>query len=157
MTRCNSFQTPEDDLYRSERRTKQSQPGPCDRKMVSKVPEFHETLGAGLGCHHADLQIYADVRAVIYMTNAIESLNATYRKLNRQRSVFLSGQALLKVLYLATFETTKNGRCRSETGGRYMVNWRSCMRTAYQTEQKASQNGRKIRLLLTYYPVWIVY
>ena len=49
----------------------------------------------------------ADVRTVIYTTNAIESLNATYRKLNRQRSVFPSGQALLKALYLATFEATK--------------------------------------------------
>ena len=44
---------------------------------------------------------------VIYTTNAIESLNSTYRKLNRQRSVFPSGQALLKALYLATFEATK--------------------------------------------------
>lgn len=49
----------------------------------------------------------ADVRTVIYTTNAIESLNSTYRKLNRQRSVFPSGQALLKALYLATFEATK--------------------------------------------------
>lgn len=30
----------------------------------------------------------ASVRKVIYTTNAIESLNSTYRKLNRQRSVF---------------------------------------------------------------------
>ena len=51
----------------------------------------------------------ANVRTVIYTTNAIESLNATYRKLNRQRSVFPSAQALLKALYLATFEATKNG------------------------------------------------
>ena len=49
----------------------------------------------------------ADVRTVIYTTNAIESLNSTYRKLNRQRSVFPSDQALLKALYLATFEATK--------------------------------------------------
>ena len=49
----------------------------------------------------------ADVRSVIYTTNAIESLNSTYRKLNRQRSVFPSDQALLKALYLATFEATK--------------------------------------------------
>lgn len=48
-----------------------------------------------------------DVRTVIYTTNAIESLNSTYRKLNRQRSVFPSDQALLKALYLATFEATK--------------------------------------------------
>ena len=49
----------------------------------------------------------SDVRTVIYTTNAIESLNSTYRKLNRQRSVFPSSQALLKALYLATFEATR--------------------------------------------------
>ena len=48
-----------------------------------------------------------DVRKVIYTTNAIESLNSSYRKLNRQRSVFPSDTALLKALYLATFEATK--------------------------------------------------
>ena len=48
-----------------------------------------------------------DVRKVIYTTNAIESLNSTYRRLNRQRSVFPSDTALLKALYLATFEATK--------------------------------------------------
>ena len=47
------------------------------------------------------------VRTVIYTTNAIESLNSTYRKLNRQRSVFPSDTALLKALYHATFEATK--------------------------------------------------
>ncbi|MBD7913150.1 IS256 family transposase [Clostridium cibarium] len=49
----------------------------------------------------------SDVRKVIYTTNAIESLNSTYRRLNRQRSVFPSDTALLKALYLATFEATK--------------------------------------------------
>ena len=34
-----------------------------------------------------------DVRKIIYTTNAIESLNSSYRKLNRQRSVFPSDQA----------------------------------------------------------------
>ena len=49
----------------------------------------------------------SSVRTVIYTTNAIESLNSTYRRLNRQRSVFPSDQALLKALYLSTFEATK--------------------------------------------------
>ena len=48
-----------------------------------------------------------DVGKVMYTTNAIESLNSTYRKLNRQGSVFPSDTALLKALYLATFEATK--------------------------------------------------
>ena len=47
------------------------------------------------------------VRTAFYTTNAIESLNSSYRRLNRQRSVFPSAQALLKALYLATFEATK--------------------------------------------------
>lgn len=49
----------------------------------------------------------AAVRKVIYTTNAIESLNSTYRKLNRQRSIFPSDTVLLKALYLATFEAAK--------------------------------------------------
>jgi len=43
----------------------------------------------------------------VHTTNAIESLKATYRKLNRQRSVFPSDTTLLKALYLSTFEATK--------------------------------------------------
>jgi transposase-like protein len=49
----------------------------------------------------------SEVRKVIYTTNAIESLNSGYRRLNRVRSVFPSSNALLKALYLATFELTK--------------------------------------------------
>ncbi len=48
-----------------------------------------------------------DVRKVIYTTNAIESLNSTYKKLKRQRSVFPSEKALLKSLYLSTLQVTK--------------------------------------------------
>lgn len=60
----------------------------------------------------------ADVRTVIYTTNAIESLNSTYRKLNRQRSVFPSDKALLKALYLSTFEATKKWNLPIRNWGR---------------------------------------
>ena len=49
----------------------------------------------------------AQVRKVIYTTNAIESLNSGYRRLNKQRSVFSSDTALLKALYPATTEISK--------------------------------------------------
>lgn len=52
----------------------------------------------------------SDVRKIIYTTNAIESLNSTYRKLNRQRSVFPSDKALLKALHLSTFEAGANAQ-----------------------------------------------
>lgn len=48
-----------------------------------------------------------EVRKVIYTTNAIESFNSGYRRLNRNRSVFPASHALLKALYLTTFELTK--------------------------------------------------
>lgn len=48
-----------------------------------------------------------DVRKVIYTTNVIESPNSIYQRLNQQRSVFPSDTALLKALYLATFEAAK--------------------------------------------------
>lgn len=46
----------------------------------------------------------SDVRKIIYTTNAIESLNSTYKKLNRQRAVFPSNKALLKALFLLGFQ-----------------------------------------------------
>ncbi len=49
----------------------------------------------------------ATVRKVIYTTNAIESLNSGYHRLNKQRSVFSSDIALLKALHLATREISK--------------------------------------------------
>ena len=48
-----------------------------------------------------------DVRKVIYTTNAIESLNSTYKKLNRQKTVFPNDKSLLKALYSATMQITK--------------------------------------------------
>ena len=48
-----------------------------------------------------------EVRTAFYTTNAIESLNSCYRRLNKQRSVFPSSQALLKALYLGNFEIAK--------------------------------------------------
>ena len=57
-----------------------------------------------------------EVRTAFYTTNAIESLNSCYRRLNKQRSVFPSSQALMKALYLGTFEITKMDNANPELG-----------------------------------------
>lgn len=49
----------------------------------------------------------SDVRKIIYTTNTIEILNGTYKKLNRERTVFPNDKALLKSLYLSAFQATK--------------------------------------------------
>jgi transposase-like protein len=47
------------------------------------------------------------VRRALYTTNAIESLNSQYRRINAGRPVFPSDEALKKALFLATRHITK--------------------------------------------------
>jgi putative transposase len=53
------------------------------------------------------LDFPAEVRKVIYTTNAIESLNASLRKLLHYRGHFPSDEAVLKLLYLALANAEK--------------------------------------------------
>ena len=48
------------------------------------------------------------IRKMTYTTNTIESLNSSYRRLNRARNVYPSADSLMKVLYLSTKKVTKN-------------------------------------------------
>ena len=76
-------------------------------KWTPKYPNSMKRWKDNWDCISPIFKFSSTVRKVIYTTNAIKSLNATYRKLNRQRSVFPSDTALLKALYLSTFEATK--------------------------------------------------
>ena len=73
----------------------------------------------------------SDVRKVIYTSNAIESLDSTYRKLNSQRSAFPSDRALLKALYLSTLQATKLWTKPLKDWARYMVNFVLCTRIEF--------------------------
>jgi len=76
-------------------------------KWNSHYPNAMKSWSANWDCISPIFKFSSETRKVIYTTNAIESLNSSYRKLNRQRSVFPNDTALLKALYLATFEATK--------------------------------------------------
>jgi len=56
-----------------------------------------------------------ELRTVVYTTNAIESLNARFRRAVRHRGHFPNEQAALKVLYLVATERRKN---RANPSGR---------------------------------------
>ena len=62
-----------------------------------------------------------EIRRVIFSTNAIESLNARYRRAVRARGHFPTEQAALKCLYLVTRSWTpragarRDGRCVGNT------------------------------------------
>ncbi len=76
-------------------------------KWTPKYPNSMKHWKDNWDCISPIFKFSSTVIKVIYTTNAIESLNATYRKLNRQSSVFPSDTALLKALYLSTFKATK--------------------------------------------------
>ena len=54
------------------------------------------------------LEFPAELRKIVYTTNAIESLNARFRKAVRHRGHFPNEQAALKVLYLVATTRRKN-------------------------------------------------
>ena len=56
----------------------------------------------------------ADVRKIIYTTNAIESLNRVIRKTTKTRGSFPTDDAATKLIYLAIRNFEKKGRCVRE-------------------------------------------
>lgn len=76
-------------------------------KWESKYPNAMKSWEVNWDVLTPMFKFSKDVRTLIYTTNAIESLNSTYKKLNRQRTVFPNDRALLKALYLATLQATK--------------------------------------------------
>ena len=76
-------------------------------KWDSKYPKIYKSWHDNWATLSTYFKYPEAVRRLIYTTNAIESLNSCYRRLNKQRSVFPSSQALMKALYLGTFEIAK--------------------------------------------------
>lgn len=63
--------------------------------------------GANAGLHFPLIKYPNEVRKLIYTTNAIEGFNRQLRKVTKSKTVFPSGDSLLKMLYLATMDITK--------------------------------------------------
>lgn len=74
------------DVFRSKYGTNQ-------RKIVKKAEEFMQYL-------EPLFELPAEIRACIYTTNAIESVNSALRKVTRGKGTFPSESAVYKVLYL---------------------------------------------------------
>lgn len=87
-------------------------------KWQGKYPNAMKSWSSNWDAICPIFKFSAEVRKVIYTTNAIESLNSTYRRLNSQRSVFPSPTALMKALYLATFEASKKWTSTLRNWGR---------------------------------------
>ena len=71
------------------------------------------------------LEFPAELRKIVYTTNAIESLNARFRRAVRHRGHFPTEQAALKVLYLVATQKRKN---RSDMTGK-INGWKTILNT----------------------------
>lgn len=71
------------------------------------------------------------VRRIIYTTNAIEGFNRQLRKVTKSKTIFPTDDSLLKMLYLATMDITKNGRVTVRIGVRSIPGWRFSLKKGY--------------------------
>lgn len=76
-------------------------------------------------CDHTKEHASAELRKVVYTTNAIESLNARFRRAVRHRGHFPTEQAAMKVLYLTAIKKRPN---RQDLVGR-MNGWKTILNT----------------------------
>ena len=66
----------------------------------------------------------AEIRRVVYTTNAIESINYQLRKVTKNRGHFPNERAALKLLYLATRNITTE---RGGDAGTGTLGWKACL------------------------------
>jgi putative transposase len=69
------------------------------------------------------LDYNVEIRKIICTTNAIESLNARYRRAVRARGHFPDERAALKCLYLVTRSLDPTGRGRA----RWVIRWKAAL------------------------------
>ena len=107
---------------------------PTEAAAAARLEEFAETWGAA---YPAIVKLWrttwsefvpfldydVEIRRIICSTNAIESLNARYRRAVKARGHFPTEQAALKCLYLATRALDPTGRCRA----RWAIRWKPAL------------------------------
>ncbi len=80
-------------------------------EFAGKWDEQHPTISLSWRNNWERLSVFFDyppeIRKVIYTTNAIESLNASLRKITKTRRSFPTDDAVMKILYLALHQISK--------------------------------------------------
>ena len=83
-------------------------------KKYPKTVQSWRVNWAGLSTY---FKYPAEVRKIIYTTNAIECFNRQLRKVTKSKSVFPTDDSLLKMLYLATMDITRKWTGRRQDWG----------------------------------------
>lgn len=76
-------------------------------KWFEKYPNSLKSRYTNLDCIIPIFKFSPETRRVIYTTNAIENINAQFKRLNRNRSVFPTKSSLEKTLFLSVEKISK--------------------------------------------------
>ena len=77
------------------------------RKWNGKYPMIQRSWETHWGDLSEFFKYPEEIRRVIYTTNAIESLNASLRKVTKNRAAFPDDEAIVKIMYLAISKAAK--------------------------------------------------
>ena len=76
-------------------------------KWDKKYPKISQSWQANWPNLSTYFKFPAEIRRLIYTTNAIEGFNRQLRKVTKAKTVFPTADSLLKMLYLAMIDITK--------------------------------------------------
>jgi len=100
-------------------------------KWDNKYPEIYKFRHDNRATLSSCFKYPEAVRRLIYTTNAIEGFNRQHRKVAKFKTVFPTDDSLLKLLYLATMDITKNGPGTGRTGDRFTPGRRFILRNGF--------------------------
>ncbi|MGA8045829.1 MAG: transposase, partial [Dermatophilaceae bacterium] len=123
--------------------------GPLWGEVGQTVPRHPEPVAGRVagpmlcmgGVHPPFLGYDEEIRRVLFSTNAIESLNARYRRAITVRGHFLTEQAALKTLYLVTRGMDPKGTGQA----RWITRWKPALTPSPSPSQTACPRPRPSR------------
>ena len=84
--------------------------------MGSQIPDCHQIMVQEMAQSIGLFQIPADIRRVIYTTNAIKAVHRQFRKLTKTKGAFPNENSLLKLLYMGIQSASKKWTMPCKTG-----------------------------------------
>jgi len=115
-------------------------------KWDSKYPKIYKSWYDNWATLSTYFKYPEAVRRLIYTTKAIEGFNRQLRKVTKSKTVFPSDDSLLKMLYLATMDITKNGPDTGRTGDRSIPSLKFILKNVWQDGTCKAVNFRQVLL-----------
>ncbi|MBP2628849.1 MAG: transposase mutator type [Firmicutes bacterium] len=128
-----------------------------DEKWSGKYPKIALSWRANWANLSTYFKYPQEVRTLIYTTNAIENFNRQLRKVTKAKSVFLTDDSLLKMLYLAMIDITKKWTGRRRDWGQIHSHSQAFFNIIQTKGQPAQMTALPLKNICSYYANWSLY